>query len=60
MVIFMNAFQVSVNLSRSIIAERMKVKVVFKKVYDYILYDSKEIAFPSSVPDPLILKIVAN
>ncbi|KAG9134591.1 hypothetical protein Leryth_000931 [Lithospermum erythrorhizon] len=30
----------------------MKVKVVCKKVYDYVRYDLKEIAFPSSLPDP--------
>ncbi|GLT94747.1 hypothetical protein SLE2022_124740 [Rubroshorea leprosula] len=30
----------------------MKLKVVCRKVYDYIHYDLKEIAFPSSLPDP--------
>ncbi|KAJ6303846.1 hypothetical protein OIU77_017682 [Salix suchowensis] len=30
----------------------MKVRVVCRKVYDYIRYDLKEIAFPSSLPDP--------
>ncbi|KAG6744006.1 hypothetical protein POTOM_052710 [Populus tomentosa] len=30
----------------------MKVKVVCRKVYDYIRYDLREIAFPSSLPDP--------
>ncbi|XWS43377.1 hypothetical protein CRYUN_Cryun16bG0098000 [Craigia yunnanensis] len=34
----------------------MKVKVVCRKVYDYIRYDLKEIAFPSSLPDPPRLK----
>ncbi|KAJ0027382.1 hypothetical protein Pint_36108 [Pistacia integerrima] len=38
------------------IAERMKVKVVCRKVYDYIRYDLKEIAFPSSLPDPPHIK----
>ncbi|CAN6456532.1 unnamed protein product [Victoria cruziana] len=30
----------------------MKVKVVCRKLYDYVRYDLKEIAFPSSLPDP--------
>lgn len=30
----------------------MKLRVVSRKVYDYIRYDLKEIAFPSSLPDP--------
>lgn len=30
----------------------MKVKVVWRKVHDYVRYDLKEIAFPSSLPDP--------
>ncbi|CAI9095220.1 OLC1v1031107C1 [Oldenlandia corymbosa var. corymbosa] len=30
----------------------MKIKVVYRKVYDYVRYDLKEIAFPSSLPDP--------
>ncbi|KAJ6425609.1 hypothetical protein OIU84_026227 [Salix udensis] len=30
----------------------MKVGVVCRKVYDYIRYDLREIAFPSSLPDP--------
>ncbi|XP_076910996.1 uncharacterized protein LOC143568829 [Bidens hawaiensis] len=30
----------------------MKVKVVLRKVRDYVRYDLKEIAFPSSLPDP--------
>ncbi|KAK1353092.1 Embryo defective [Heracleum sosnowskyi] len=30
----------------------MKLKVVWRKVSDYIRYDLKEIAFPSSLPDP--------
>ncbi|KAK0584455.1 hypothetical protein LWI29_013555 [Acer saccharum] len=34
----------------------MKLKVVSRKVYDYIRYDLKEIAFPSSLPDPPHIK----
>ncbi|KAJ7976169.1 Embryo defective protein [Quillaja saponaria] len=34
----------------------MKVKVVCRKVYDYMRYDLKEIAFPSSLPDPPHIK----
>ncbi|KAH9619336.1 hypothetical protein KSS87_001635 [Heliosperma pusillum] len=30
----------------------MKFKVVSRKLYDYVRYDLKEIAFPSSLPDP--------
>ncbi|KAL8232996.1 hypothetical protein R6Q57_002774 [Mikania cordata] len=30
----------------------MKVTVVWRKVRDYVRYDLKEIAFPSSLPDP--------
>ncbi|KAA0043851.1 uncharacterized protein E5676_scaffold352G004180 [Cucumis melo var. makuwa] len=30
----------------------MKAKIVFRKIYDYVRYDLKEIAFPSSLPDP--------
>ncbi|KAL0333508.1 UNVERIFIED_CONTAM: hypothetical protein Sangu_1507000 [Sesamum angustifolium] len=30
----------------------MKFRVVCSKVYDYVRYDLKEIAFPSSLPDP--------
>ncbi|KAK1389668.1 Embryo defective [Heracleum sosnowskyi] len=30
----------------------MKLKVVLRKVSDYVRYDLKEIAFPSSLPDP--------
>ncbi|MFS7993253.1 hypothetical protein Hanom_Chr12g01091941 [Helianthus anomalus] len=30
----------------------MKVEVVWRKVCDYVRYDLKEIAFPSSLPDP--------
>jgi hypothetical protein len=30
----------------------MKLRVVSQKIYDYIRYDMKEIAFPSSLPDP--------
>ncbi|ESW34932.1 hypothetical protein PHAVU_001G193000 [Phaseolus vulgaris] len=34
----------------------MKVRVVCRKIYDYIRYDLKEIAFPSSLPDPPHMK----
>jgi len=34
----------------------MKVRVVCRKIYDYIRYDLKEIAFPSSLPDPPHIK----
>ncbi|KAL9248538.1 hypothetical protein AKJ16_DCAP18355 [Drosera capensis] len=34
----------------------MKLKVVFQKARDYIRYDLKEIAFPSSLPDPPHIK----
>lgn len=34
----------------------MKVKEVWRKVYDYVRYDLKEIAFPSSLPDPPHIK----
>lgn len=34
----------------------MKLKVVWKKVSDYVRYDLKEIAFPSSLPDPPHIK----
>ncbi|KAI3507944.1 hypothetical protein L1887_22941 [Cichorium endivia] len=30
----------------------MKTKIVWRKVRDYVRYDLKEIAFPSSLPDP--------
>ncbi|KAJ0553986.1 hypothetical protein HanRHA438_Chr08g0356301 [Helianthus annuus] len=30
----------------------MKVRVVWRKVCDYVRNDLKEIAFPSSLPDP--------
>jgi hypothetical protein len=30
----------------------MKLKVVYRKVSDYICYDLKEIVLPSSLPDP--------
>ncbi|XP_048563315.1 uncharacterized protein LOC125543862 [Triticum urartu] len=30
----------------------MKFRVVCRKLYDYVRYDLKEIAFPSSLPDP--------
>jgi len=35
---------------------QMKVRVVCRKIYDYIRYDLKEIAFPSSLPDPPHMK----
>ncbi|KAH1122662.1 hypothetical protein J1N35_005822 [Gossypium stocksii] len=31
-------------------------KVVCKKLYDYVQYDLKEIALPSSLPDPPYIK----
>ncbi|KAJ4826203.1 hypothetical protein Tsubulata_023792 [Turnera subulata] len=34
----------------------MKVRVACRKVLDYIRYDLKEIAFPSSLPDPPHIK----
>ncbi|PPD67605.1 hypothetical protein GOBAR_DD35514 [Gossypium barbadense] len=34
----------------------MKVKVVCRKMYNYVQYDLKEIAFPSSLPDPAHIK----
>lgn len=34
----------------------IKLKVVCRKVYDYVRYDLKEIAFPSSLPDPPHIK----
>ncbi|WOL01374.1 hypothetical protein Cni_G10090 [Canna indica] len=34
----------------------MKLRVVSKKLYNYIRYDLKEIAFPSSLPDPPDIK----
>ncbi|XP_024974402.1 uncharacterized protein LOC112512588 [Cynara cardunculus var. scolymus] len=30
----------------------MKVKIVWRKLREYVRYDLKEIAFPSSLPDP--------
>ncbi|KAJ8534053.1 hypothetical protein K7X08_007377 [Anisodus acutangulus] len=30
----------------------MKLKIVWRKVSDYVRYDLREIAFPSSLPDP--------
>lgn len=36
--------------------EEMKLRVVCRKLYDYVRYDLKEIAFPSSLPDPPHLK----
>ncbi|XP_020595642.1 uncharacterized protein LOC110036021 [Phalaenopsis equestris] len=34
----------------------MKLWIASRKVYDYIRYDLKEIAFPSSLPDPPHIK----
>ncbi|TYI34290.1 hypothetical protein ES332_A04G191300v1 [Gossypium tomentosum] len=34
----------------------MKVKVVCRKMYNYVQYDLKEIPFPSSLPDPAHIK----
>ncbi|TKW12938.1 hypothetical protein SEVIR_5G068100v4 [Setaria viridis] len=34
----------------------MKFRVVCRKLYDYVRYDLKEIAFPSSLPDPPHIK----
>ncbi|KEH24164.1 hypothetical protein MtrunA17_Chr7g0266801 [Medicago truncatula] len=34
----------------------LKVRVVCRKLYDYVCYDLKEIAFPSSLPDPPNIK----
>ncbi|XP_042461478.1 uncharacterized protein LOC122045355 [Zingiber officinale] len=34
----------------------MKLKVVCRKLYDYVRYNLKEIAFPSSLPDPPHIK----
>lgn len=34
----------------------LKIKVVCRKVFDYVRYDLKEIAFPSSLPDPPHIK----
>ncbi|KAL9238879.1 hypothetical protein vseg_013250 [Gypsophila vaccaria] len=34
----------------------MKLKIVCRKLYDYVRYDLKEIAFPSSLPDPPHIK----
>ncbi|KAK5834605.1 hypothetical protein PVK06_010281 [Gossypium arboreum] len=34
----------------------MKVEVVCRKLYDHVRYDLKEIAFPSSLPDPPHIK----
>ncbi|OIV92198.1 hypothetical protein TanjilG_31117 [Lupinus angustifolius] len=34
----------------------MKVRVVCRKIYNYVRYDLKEIAFPSSLPDPPNIK----
>jgi len=34
----------------------MKLTVVCRKLYDYVRYDLKEIAFPSSLPNPPHLK----
>ncbi|KAB2004267.1 hypothetical protein ES319_D11G186100v1 [Gossypium barbadense] len=32
------------------------VKLATRKLYDYVQYDLKEIAFPSSLPDPPHIK----
>ncbi|KAK7337272.1 hypothetical protein VNO77_17837 [Canavalia gladiata] len=37
-------------------AAKMKVRVVCRKIYNYVRYDLKEIAFPSSLPDPPHIK----
>ncbi|TVU18274.1 hypothetical protein EJB05_34363, partial [Eragrostis curvula] len=37
-------------------AIKMKLRVVCRKLYDYVRYDLKEIAFPSSLPDPPHIK----
>ncbi|EPS62341.1 hypothetical protein M569_12450, partial [Genlisea aurea] len=34
----------------------MKLRVVGKKIFNYVRYDLKEIAFPSSLPDPPNIK----
>lgn len=34
----------------------MKLKIVSRKIYDYVRYDLKEIAFPSSLPNPPHIK----
>ncbi|KAL3642719.1 hypothetical protein CASFOL_013534 [Castilleja foliolosa] len=34
----------------------MKLRVACRKIYDYVRYDLKEIAFPSSLPDPPHIK----
>lgn len=34
----------------------MKARIVLRKVYDYVRHDLKEIAFPSSLPDPPHIK----
>ncbi|CAI9783322.1 unnamed protein product [Fraxinus pennsylvanica] len=34
----------------------MKLKVACRKIYDYVRHDLKEIAFPSSLPDPPHIK----
>ncbi|XP_077230541.1 embryo defective 2735 [Tasmannia lanceolata] len=34
----------------------MKLRVVWRKLSDYVRYDLKEIAFPSSLPDPPHIK----
>ncbi|KAL4317009.1 hypothetical protein AHAS_Ahas15G0342200 [Arachis hypogaea] len=38
----------------------MKTRVVCRKIYDYIRYDLKEIAFPSSLPRTRVLKRAAR
>lgn len=35
---------------------RIKLRVVSRKIYDYVRTDLKEIVFPSSLPDPPHIK----
>jgi hypothetical protein len=35
-----------------VVPVRMKFRVVCRKLYDYVRHDLREIAFPSSLPDP--------
>lgn len=44
------------NFLKNFLDPDMKVKVVCRKIYDYVRYDLKEIAFPSSLPDPPHIK----
>jgi hypothetical protein len=43
-----------------VVPVRMKFRVVCRKLYDYVRYDLREIAFPSSLPDPPGTKRRAN